>query len=237
MARSKNPFREKGLKFRKIIVSDDGRINSSDELLIVQAIIFSEVNIKAVANIFSITEELVSEIYMKYYIQINRSLNKAIEEDKLNKSLNDSIAILSSHISEIKTQQRKSGNKTLNTPLLSSATRSIDRLISLKGISTNEFKAVDNIHNTLQKQKSVEKLESGVIENNSDYLENQQAVFNMLNNSKSKKSVKITNIKDNSIKIFESIRECANFLNSDPNYISKINGKVYNDTWLIEKEE
>jgi len=232
MGRKKSKAAQVGLKFAPIILSDDGRLSSDQELLIVQDIIFNNSNLKQVERDFKIKKELVSEVYLKYYIQIERSLKNSIKENELNKAINDSVSILQKHTNELKKIQNNSQNKYLNSTSLTSVTRSLDRLITLKNASTSEYKEISNISDKINKQKTLEKIEKGEIETSDDYLENQNTVLELLKNNS--KKIKITNTDTGEVFKFKSIRAAGNYLQTDPSYIGQRINKKYKNFYIEE---
>lgn len=191
------------------------RIDSSIEQIILNGLIAFNCDVKKVSKHFNLSEDIINMVYIKYYTQLCKIIkinNNNVEADSTISTILD---LYKQHVEEVKVIV--DANKT--TKLLSDKiTRNLnsiaDRVCSIK---ENENRTYDNVVNTLSnqviKQKQLEVIESGKIEDNTDYVENQESVLDKLNQFNTPmltnpgKRIKLTDEKGN-VLIYKSIQDC-----------------------------
>lgn len=167
----------KGLRI-EIKVPESGRLSSRQEMMVANSIILFKGDISKASKFLKIDPGITSEVYLKYNQNINQALAKAIDDDKANKAINDSLEIMQKHIKGIKKLQ---GKGTLYASSLDSCLSTVDRLVKIKDASSNSFfRCVSGLGDSIVKSKMAEKVEEGMDFGGSDYRENQATVASLI---------------------------------------------------------
>ena len=174
-------------------------------------------SIKKTSNFLNLTEECVSEVYLKYSSQINQALKKELNEDKMNQAINESIDIMEGHMKEIKKAQKQSQTKYLRDRTLQSCLQTVDRLAKVKE-ATNDayYKCLAGLNDSILKTKLAEKAEEGIDFDNGIYAKNQKTVADLIAGTKdgnkktglnSSKSCQAIDLLNNTTHSYSSIQE------------------------------
>ena len=241
----------RGIKKIKIPQIDLAKYSNSEniplriEKIILEALIVFKMDIKKVSEYFNISEDIVNEVAIEYYTNLTAIYNNQIQTKILDETLNDASSILNQHVSEIKKAQKNSSSKTLRQQDLNGLCKTIDRISLVRSEATKAYDTtVNKLINNITNIKLAEAKISGPLDDNSDYLENQTTVFDMLNDfrdisSSNKKAVIVIEKDTNNITEFDSISNAAHFLKSTAFYIKKkIDDKtLYKNKYYIKLKE
>lgn len=175
-----------GLKVT-LVLADNGRLTSRQEIITANTIIMYKGDIKKTCKFLNLPQETVSEVYIKYSSTINQALAKNLNDDKMNKAINESIDIMEGHIKEIKKAQGNSSSKVLNSRAMDAFLPTVDRLVKVKDASTDAyFKCLSTLNESVMKAKLTEKTEEGLDYDNGIYGRNQKAVVDLLTDNESR---------------------------------------------------
>lgn len=208
--------------------TDPNNLPVNVEKIIIEALIYFKMDIEKVCNHFSLNDELVNSVAIKYYSQISGALENKLKMSEVDDSINDICSIFKKHISEIKKAQNKAENKSLRNSELTNLCKVSDRLKEVRKTGTEIYKTtITDLANSILNIKTTELRINGPIEDNSDYNENQTTVYDMLagfkNSSRDsvKKPVLLIDSKTNEVKEYESLKAIATDLNTTTDYIRK----------------
>ena len=169
--------------------------------------------------------------------QINQLLDAKTKSKELDTGIDNSILLITQHINTL--QKHKSAD-IMNNTTVNNVVKLTDRMVALKQQYNNTYDTIVNKMLEQQlKERSVVIQESGKLEDDSDYLKNQNTVAKMLEQYKPKKKITLVNVKTFEIKIFETPREAERFLGSSAiNHLSDIAARKspYKDEWLVNIE-
>lgn len=237
------------IKLPKIDLS---KYNSQDRLpsniysIVKNALVYFKGSPAKVAKHYNLDIEKVNIVYEESYLVINQIIESTVKSDALDEGIETSIQLMSDHINTIK-NTKNAQNQVLTDKYINQLTRMTDRFINLKEQNNRTFDIlVNRMNDQTIKQRQLEVLESGKPDNSLEYLENQQAVFNLLNQPQQSitapyqngngKPVKAINVKTNEVLQFESISKMAAYFDSDADYLRKkiSNGNLYKTEWKLE---
>lgn len=222
------------------------RLPSNVYSIIKNALVVFKGNPERVSKHYNLDIDKVNLVFEESYLVINQIIESTIKSNELDKGIEDSINLMTTHIQEIK-NSKTNQNQILTDKYINQVTRMTDRLINLKEQNNRTFDIlVNRMNDQTIKQRQLEVLESGKPENSVEYSENQKAVFELLNQpepsitapyqSGNGKPVKATNILTKEILQFDSISKMAAHFDSDPDYLRKkiSNGNLYRAEWKME---
>lgn len=234
---------------RKIPKLDLSKYNSCEKLpiaiekILLEALIVFNADVKKISEHFNISENIVSEVLIKYYSQISSIYDTNLRAKPLDEALNKSVTIMNKHISEVKVAQDSSASKALRSSEVANLCKMVDRITAIRESAIKSYDAtINKLNNSVTSLKMAEARVEGPVENDTDYLNNQNTVYDMLREFDSlefkfgsKKPVLLIDSKTNEVKEYESLKALATELNTSPEYIrKKIDRKsLYKNKYLI----
>lgn len=151
---------------------ENGRFSATNELVLQNLLISTELDFKLIADLTNISIGKVVEIYLKYQQYIDKVIVTEEEADKDNTAIENCLTLLSEHIAQVIEWQSKSETKLLKATDLTNILRILDRLIAIKNTKISQFdKITTSLINITAKVKQLEYLENGKLEiaTDSDY--------------------------------------------------------------------
>lgn len=154
------------------------RLDSSIEQIILQALICFNCESKKVAKHFKLDEDIVNTVFIKYYSQLCKILEAKDKGKDTEEAIDTTITLYKNHIKEVADiVNRNPNSKLLSEKVVTSLNKITDRLTDIKEQEVKSYDStVNNLFNTIVRQKQLEVVENGKVEDNSDYLENIQTV-------------------------------------------------------------
>ena len=227
------------------VFTDASNIPVHIEKIIIEALIYYQMDIEKVCSHFSLKEDIPNAIAIKYYSQISAALENKLKMADLDNSLNDICNIFKKHVNEVKRAQNTSDNKSLRTVDLSNICKVADRLKEVRRLGTEVYKStITDLAESILQTKISEVRVNGPLENDTDYKENQNTVLNMLsgfkyNNQDKMKAVLLIDKDTGETTEYKSFRELADVLNTTPEYVKKkIKMKTpYKEKYYIKVKE
>ena len=210
--------------------------------IIKNALVIYEGDSKKVAKNYNLNIETVNMVLEENYLQIQQIISSQMKSKELDIGINNAVSLITGHINSL---QEKKTDDLMTKQTITDVTRMTDRMISLKDQYNKTYDTlVTKMHELSLKERAIQVQESGKVEDNSEYNNNQQIVANMMKNyleNKSEKKVTLVNVKTYEVKVFEGERariEAENFLGC-PNHLSDVarQKKPYKDEWLIQYEK
>lgn len=188
------------------------RLDSSIEQIVLQALICFDCEVKKVSKHLKLDEEIVNIIFIKYYAQLCKILESKDKGKDTEDAIDTTITLYKNHIKEVADiVNRNPNSKLLSEKVVTSLNRITDRLTDIKEQEVKSYEStVNNLFNTIIRQKQLEVVENGKVEDNSDYLENIQTVSQkILNLTGAKggptKKVRVTFADTNNSMIYPSL--------------------------------
>jgi len=237
------------VKLPKIALSkynNQDRLPSNVYSIVKNALVYFGGNPNKVSKHYNLDIEKVNIVYEESYLVINQIIESTVKSNELDKGIETSIQLMSDHINTIK-NTKNSQNQILTDKYINQLTRMTDRFINLKEQNNITFDIlVNRMNDQTIKQRQLEVLESGKPDNSADYSENQQTVFNLLNQPQPSitapyqngngKPVRAINVNTQEVLNFDSIAKMAAHFDSDPDYLRKkiSNGNLYRAVWKME---
>lgn len=205
----------------KLVIPDNGRLTSRQELLIANAIIAAGGDCAKAAELLDVPQETASEVALRYATHINQALRKELKDRATSDAINKSVDIMKEQISELRNEQNarsRAANASagLTRGELGALLDTVDRLIKVKQASNDQYqKCLSGLTDTISKSKLTEKAEEGLDIDNGIYAKNQQAVVDLLMgdaicpalNSAVPIPCAATDLRTNERKVFGSISE------------------------------
>ena len=223
--------------------NDQERIPESVEQIILNGLIFYSGNAKKVSNYFNIDIDIVNTIYIKWYPHLTKAMTMKEKSEDLDNAINIGIELMKDHLAEVKQNRDNSSSKVMSQTLTRNVNSIVDRLVTIKENSSRAYDTITNkLIDSVVKVKTLEKLESGVIEDNSDYDINVNTVADLLDpyvgytdNGTAKKRVEAYNKITQEVLTFNSVTECGEHFGCHVQYISKKikNKKPYKNEWIF----
>lgn len=216
------------------------RMPTSALTIVINILIQTQGSIKTTAKYTNLLEEDIIPIYQQFYPYISSIVNNKEDVKKVDKALDVGIDILSDHLQEYRDKQLQARTKILastreiNAPL--------DRLIEIRQNSLNKFdQQIKGLNEMIIKYATINHLESGKIEDDSVYIDNQATVFNLLKPKadriscgETKKPIVAHSIKTGQIIPFESTSLCDEYFGSQKGMTARIlrsESKLYKEEW------
>lgn len=217
---------------------DTERLDSTIESIIVQGLVYFKGNIKRTAVHFNLSEETVTMIFIKYYATLDSMIENQEKDKRTEKSINTALKLYDNHIQSVETMMT-GRDGMLPDKMTKNINSILDRLVTVKENRARVYnKTVQNLNDTIVKMKQLEVLETGKVESDTDYKENQQTVLQMLQDYQPLKTpVRAINIHTKEERTFESITECANAFEMNHGYLCKKldTGTPYKDEWIFQR--
>lgn len=188
---------------------------------------------RKVANHYNINEDIVIMVFEENYLNICQIVDSQTKSKELDDGIQNAIKLMTDHIN---TLENTKVNKIMRSETVAQVTRMSDRLLAAKEQYNKTFDTlVNNFNAYTLKQKQLEILEQGKLEDNTEYNQNVETVFTML---KGAVRIKITNAETKEIHRFKTLREAAEFLQTTPEYVRRktLSKTLYNEKWLIEED-
>lgn len=243
MAKGKRPVgRPKKVKLPPLDLS---KYNSVERLpgnvvsILKNALIMCKADAEGVAHIYNISVEKVNEVLLENYLQIAQIINTSMKSNEVDDGINSIITNLKNHVAELKRQSK--GNALLKDSTVKQLNSIADRFLNAKSQYTNAYdKLINNMMVMDQKERQVQVLENGKVEDSSEYLENQNTVENLMKDylaTKAEKNVTLINVKTYEVKKFTGDRA-----RSDAEQFLGVNGHLsdicrqkspYRGEWIV----
>ena len=216
--------------------SNDERLPPNVISIIKNALIIFNLDTEKVSKHYKLPKEKIDMIFEENYLQLTQLINAKTRSKDLDTGIENSIKLITDHINSL--QKNKSAN-IMNSNTANTVVKLTDRMIALKAQYNNTYDTVVNKMLEQQlKERSVIVQESGKLEDNSDYLENQNTVAKMLEQYKPKKKITVVNIKTNEVKLFERTTDAEKHIGTVGHLREIARQKTpYKDTFLIHIEE
>lgn len=197
-----------------------------------------------VSKDFNISIDKVNEVLLANYMQINTIVSTQVKSQDVDAGINDSIKMLKNHISKLKKESIANNTLLLKDSTVSQLTKITDRLMTAKSQYVNAYDKMINEMITMdQKERQVQVLESGKLEDPSEYLENQNTVENLMKDylsNKAEKTVTLVNVKTYEVKKFtgDKARTDAEEFLGVSGHLSDIarQKSPYKGEWLVSYE-
>ena len=215
--------------------NDSDRLPSNIYNIIKNALPVFSGSTKKVANHYNLNEDIVIMVFEENYLNICQIIDSQSKSKELDEGLQNSIKLMTDHIN---TLENTKVNKIMRSETVAQVTRMTDRLLSAKEQYNKTFDTlVNNFNAYTLKQKQLEILEQGKLEDKSDYDENVETIFSKLRSTVSRK-IKATNVITKEVKHYGSITEVAVDLKCNGDTIRKrlADKTLFRDTWAFEEE-
>lgn len=231
MARTKPPIPPLDLSR----YSNEERLPPNIISIIKNALIVFECNTAKIAKHYKLPKEKIDLIYEENYLQISQIMSAKTKSKELDTGIDNSIKLMADHVNAL--QATKTGSiMTKNT--INDITRITDRFLNLKSQFNDTYDTLINkMTDQSLKQRQVEVLERGKIEDDGEYYSNVETVFAKLKSTVSRK-IKATNINTKEVKHYNSIASAANDLGCNGDTIRKrLSDKcLHKNEWAFEEE-
>lgn len=161
---------------------DAERLDSSIEQIILNGLIAYECDVKKVKKHFNLDDNTVNKVYIKYYTQLCKIIDIRNKNSDADETINTVVELYKQHIDEVKNiVDNNKATKLLSDKVTRSLNSITDRLMGIKEQQTRAYDSTVNaLNNQIIKQKQLECVESGKIEDNTDYSSNQESVADKL---------------------------------------------------------
>lgn len=210
----------------------------SIEKILVEALIAFNANTKTVSEHFNISEDKVSEVLIKYYSSISEIYQNNIKTKPMEDALNKAMEMMKKHITEVKSAQDSSSIKALKSAEIGNICKMVDRITTVREAALKSYDlTINKLNANIAALKMTESRTEGKIEDDSDYLENQQTVFEKMAEYQRgySKKTKAVSDKTGEVREFNTLNEMAAHFNTTPEYIRKKinNGNLYKEEWRL----
>ena len=217
--------------------SNEERLPPNVIAIIKNALVIFNCNTERISKHYKLPKEKIDLIYEENYLQINQLLDAKTKSKELDTGIDNSILLITEHINTL--QKHKSAD-IMNNTTVNNVVKLTDRMVALKQQYNNTYDTIVNKMLEQQlKERAVVVQESGKLEDNSEYSENQNTVAKMLEQYKlSKKKITIVNIKTNEITVFERTTDAENMLGCIGHLRDVARQKTpYKDTYLVHVDD
>lgn len=218
--------------------SNEERLPPNVIAIIKNALVIFNCNTERISKHYKLPKEKIDLIYEENYLQINQLLDAKTKSKELDTGIDNSILLITEHINTL--QKHKSAD-IMNNTTVNNVVKLTDRMVALKQQYNNTYDTIVNKMLEQQlKERAVVVQESGKLEDNSEYLENQNTVAKMLEQYTSRKERKITlvNVKTYETKIFTAYKDADEFLGTNGHLRDVAQRKVpYKNEWLVSMDD
>ena len=123
-------MKQKLLKIDLSKYNDYDRLPSEIEMIIKNALIISEGNVKKISKLYNITEDQINKIFIQYYDNIIQIIENKTDSENIDNILDDSISLLQNHVKDIKKKVDIQGNNILTDKITKNINSVIDSQIN-----------------------------------------------------------------------------------------------------------
>ena len=216
--------------------NSEGRLGSEDEILIANSLILYKGDTAEVAEHCHTSIDIVSKIYLKYYYDIQHCMKKDIKNSKINKTIETTLSIMQDSISDIRARQLETDSRYVKNSDITTLVRLVDRLLAIKNsVVMGYTSTTSEMHKRIIESKTTEKMEQGIILNDTSSISNQATVLEQLKHNSLGKETTVINVETGATKAFFTIKEAADYLSGDRAYLAKIanTDKLYKNKFKI----
>lgn len=233
---------------------DADRLPSDIERIIVNVIILYKGDIDNAAHMTHLSDDKINRVYLSWKSQIDKILKTHQNDEILSNGIDCGVEMMVNSINSMKEYMSKNDCTMISANSIKSINNTVDKLLKVKEQSTEAYDTLINkLNDSLLKAKNIEKIESGKIEDNSNYQSNINTVADLLSSYDSSsdkdisvpytgntKKIILTNVITHEKHTFDSAVKCASYLQvSQPSLIClKIRtNKLYKNKWKFEYGE